>query len=212
MTTTTLDQSPYRPGVYGSGQCRGAAEMTALALPTAGAPKVRERGAQPQDGATEHLCPACLSEPPTGVGTLVFLGARCRAVLRVARAHGIDGADVLRDRREMWLPIVGMEQRYEISSRGRVRSVKTGRILKTPATGPFYPMVELDGRTYRVHILQALTFLGPRPSGMLALHWNDRKTDMRIANIRYGTHRENYQDAIRNGSRPFGRTLTGAQR
>ena len=111
----------------------------------------------------------------------------------------------------MWLPIVRFEGRYEISSRGRVRSCRTGRILKTPATGPFYPMVELDGRTYRVHILQALTFLGPRPPGKLALHWNDRKTDLRIANIRWGSHRENYEDALRNGRKPFGRTLTSAQ-
>jgi len=72
-------------------------------------------------------------------------------------------------------------------------------------------MVELDGRTYRVHILQALTFLGPRPPGKLALHWNDRKTDLRIANIRWGSHRENYEDALRNGRKPFGRTLTSAQ-
>jgi hypothetical protein len=47
---------------------------------------------------------------------------------------------------------------------------------------------------------------------MRALHWNERQTDMRIANIRYGSHRKSYQDAIRNGSRSFGRTLTGAQR
>jgi hypothetical protein len=82
-------------------------------------------------------------------GGIVGLGARCRAILRVARAHGIDGAGVLRDYCEMWLPIIGLEGRYDVSSRGRVRSVKTGRILKTPATGPFYPMVALDGRTYR---------------------------------------------------------------
>jgi hypothetical protein len=117
-----------------------------------------------------------------------------------------NGALVLLDAYEMWLPVRGFEGRYDISSRGRIRSCRTGRILKTPATGPFYPMVELDGRTYRVHILQALTFLGPRPAGMLALHWNDRKTDLRIANIRWGSHRENFADALRNGSRPFGRS------
>lgn len=155
---------------------------------------------------TPHLCLACLSEPPTQHGNLVCLGRRCRAVLTVARRHAIDGAEVLRNQCELWLPIVGMEQRYEISSRGRVRSIRTGRILKTPATGPFYPCVELGGRTYRVHILLAETFLGPRPPGMLALHWNDLKTDIRIANIRYGTHRENYADSVRNGSRPSRRT------
>lgn len=97
MTTTNLDQSPYRPGVYGSGQCRGAAEMTALAA-VRGVwcpPPERQKSASvalsPKTGPLSTLCPACLREPPTGVGTLVFLGARCRAVRRVARAHGIDG-------------------------------------------------------------------------------------------------------------------------
>jgi HNH endonuclease/NUMOD4 motif len=133
-------------------------------------------------------------------------------VLRVARQHGIDGALVLLDAHEMWLPARGLEGRYEVSSRCRVRSVRTGRILKTRATGPFYPMVDLDGRTYRTHILMAEAFLGPRPPGRIALHHNNIKTDSRIANVRWGTHGDNYRDALRNGRNPFGRSaLTGAQ-
>jgi hypothetical protein len=155
------------------------------------------------------LCHACQSEPSRSVGTVVRLGSTCVAVLRVARAHGIDGAAVLSNKREMWLPITGFETRYDVSSRGRVRSRKTGRILKTPATGPFYPMVELDGRTYRVHIVMALAFLGPRQPGMYALHWNDRKTDLRISNIRWGTARQNYWDSVRNGHRRSSKVAPG---
>ena len=162
------------------------------------ASKVRERSTQRQDG-TEHLCSACLSEPPTRLGSIVCLGTRCRAVLRVARAHGIDGALVLLDAYEMWLPITGLEGRYEVSSRSRIRSIRTGRILKTPCTGRDYPMVELDGRTYRVHILMAEAFLGPRPQSRIALHHNDSKSDGRISNVRWGSYRENYADAVRNG-------------
>jgi NUMOD4 motif/HNH endonuclease len=150
-------------------------------------------------------CPACSCEPSHQVGTLVCLGSRCRTVLRVARAHGIDGAAVLRNRCEMWLPMAGFEERYEISSRGRVRSLCTGRILKTPCTGNDYPQVEIEGRTFRVHILLAKTFLGRPLPGRIALHHNDCKSDNRIANIRWGTYRENYADALRNGRRPLGR-------
>ena len=152
-----------------------------------------------QDTSELDLCHACSREPSNRRGTLVRLGNRCRAVLRVARARGIDGAVVLRNRREMWLPIVGFAEHYEISSRGRVRSLRTGRILKTPCTGRDYPQVELDGRTYRVHILMVKTFLGRRRPGQIALHHNDRKSDNRIANLRWGTYRENYADAVRNG-------------
>jgi len=157
-------------------------------------------------------CPACSREPSNRAGALVLLGNRCKAVLRVARAHDIDGADVLHDRREMWLPMARFEDRYGISSRGRVRSLRTGRILKTPCTGKDYPQVELDGSTYRVHILMAETFLGPRPEGWVgALHFNDRKSDNRIANIRWGTYRENYADAVRNGRIRRRRPIAGPE-
>ena len=162
----------------------------------------RERGSQRQHEA----CPACSHEPGNRRGGIVRLGSRCRAVLRVARRHRIDGSDVLLDICEMWLSIPDFEGRYEVSSRARVRSVKTGRILKTPCTGKDYPMVEIDGRTYRVHILMAEAFLGPRPPGLIALHHNDIKRDGRICNVRFGTRSDNYADAIRNGRRPFGRT------
>lgn len=159
-------------------------------------------------GGQHATCPAGSREPSNRQGNIVRLGSRCRSVLRVARRHGIDGGAVLRDHQEMWLPvpIPGSEDRYEVSSRARVRSVKTGRILKTPCTGKDYPMVEIDGRTYRVHILMAEAFLGPRPPGLIALHHNDIKRDGRICNVRFGTRSDNYADAIRNGRRPFGRT------
>jgi hypothetical protein len=157
--------------------------------------------------ASMLLCPACSREPSNSSGGLVCLGDRCRAVLRVARAHGINGASVLRNRVEMWLPIVGFGGDYEISTRGRVWSVRYHRFLKTPCTGRDYPQVELDGRTYRVHILMAETFLGRRQRGRIALHHNDRKSDNRIINIRWGSHRDNYADALRNGRRPLGRTI-----
>jgi hypothetical protein len=101
----------------------------------------------------------------------------------------------------MWLRVVGFEDEYEVSSQGRVRSLRTGRILKTPCSGRDYPMVEMAGRTWRVHILMAEAFLGSRPVDRIALHYNGVKSDNRIVNVRWGTYRENYADAVRNGRR-----------
>jgi hypothetical protein len=118
-------------------------------------------------------CPACSSEPSHQRGTLVRLGSRCKAVLAVARAHGIADGAVLRDEAEMWLPVVDFEDHYEVSRRDGVRSIRTGRILRTPSKGDDYPRVEIDGRAYRVHILMAKAFFGPRPDGRVGAltHW-----------------------------------------
>jgi hypothetical protein len=94
-------------------------------------------------------------------------------VLAVARAHGIDDGAVLRDEAEMWLRVADFEDHYEVSRRDGVRSIRTGRILRTPSKGDDYPRVEMDGRTYRVHILMAKAFLGPLPDGRVGAltHW-----------------------------------------
>ena len=39
----------------------------------------------------------------------------------------------MKNTKETWKPVVGYEGLYEVSSKGKVRSLKTGRILK-----PFY--------------------------------------------------------------------------
>lgn len=95
---------------------------------------------------------------------------------------------------------------YCISSLGRVKSLK--RVKEALLTGRFdkdgYILVDLRNgltrKTVRIHVLVADAFLGPRPDGMLILHWNDRKSDNRLSNLRYGSLSENYNDRRRNGS------------
>ena len=117
--------------------------------------------------------------------------------------------------KEVWKPIPGWEDTYEVSSLGRVKSLartvvrKDGitrktkdRILSPWTSGPGYPQVSLkgNGRNSRhyVHELVMLAFVGPRPQGVEILHQDDCKTNNALSNLRYGTRRENLLDSVRN--------------
>lgn len=108
---------------------------------------------------------------------------------------------------EIWKPIPG--SRYEASSLGRIRSPR-GNILKPQKHPMGYHMVavSLEGdatvKSYTVHRLVALAFLGPRPDGLDIAHGNCIKTDNRPSNLRYATRSENIQDSVILGLWPRG--------
>lgn len=54
-------------------------------------------------------------------------------------------------------------------------------------------------KTRYVHRLMLEAFVGPCPSGMVACHINDKRDDNRLENLRWGTHKSNSADALRNG-------------
>jgi hypothetical protein len=112
---------------------------------------------------------------------------------------------------EVWLPIEGYEGTYEVSNLGQVRSldrtVETkagprrckGRILKQRVnrqTGYWHTNLNLEGkmRTYQVHRLVALAFLGPPGDGEQVDHRNNDRTDNRLVNLRWATGSENLQN------------------
>ena len=104
---------------------------------------------------------------------------------------------------EVWKPVVGWEDLYEVSDHGRVRNRKTGRCL-TPQTSRRYPSVLLKttGRQKRAypHRLILEAFVGPPPEGKpFALHWNDDPRDNRLVNLRWGSPTENRLDSVRTG-------------
>lgn len=112
---------------------------------------------------------------------------------------------------EEWRPIKGYPD-YAVSDLGNVmRTTKSrrgpgrpGTILKTHARGK-YPAVNLyrDGVMIptNVHIIVCETFHGPRPSRFHEVaHWDGINTNVRSSNLRWATHRENSDDAIRHGS------------
>jgi len=122
------------------------------------------------------------------------------------------------EKQERWLPVVGYEDGYEVSSAGNVRSVTrldsrgtrhVGRVLSPGRVPSGHLTVGLysDGvaRSLRVHTLVLRAFVGTRPDGMEACHWNDEPSDNRIENLRWGTRSENLLDSVRNGKHHLSR-------
>ncbi len=101
---------------------------------------------------------------------------------------------------EDWRTVPGFPN-YEVSDEGRVRGPNG---ILTPRVHPRgYLRVNLlrsGGRsTFPIHRLVLEAFVGPKPEGMECRHLNDCKADNRLANLRWGTPKENGQDAVRNG-------------
>lgn len=115
---------------------------------------------------------------------------------------------------ETWQQIPGYEGLYEASDQGRVRSVdrrvtfKDGRsrLFKSKILRPGkmgrnrdYLFVSLckDGvqRTWPLHQLIMLAFVGPRPDKMDTCHNNGNGLDNRLSNLRYDTHAANITEA-----------------
>jgi hypothetical protein len=105
---------------------------------------------------------------------------------------------------------------YEVSSLGRVRSLaridrrgrqRQQRLLKprSQQSGHLAVAFYRDGTRHdlMVHQLVLLAFVGPRPSGMDACHWNDNPADNRLVNLRWDTRSANVRDCVRNGSHHF---------
>jgi hypothetical protein len=134
---------------------------------------------------------------------------------------------------ERWLSVVGYEGWYEVSDRGRVRSLDRvvtdrgslrqrrfrGRVLKLAPyereDGPSYFQVSLsrDGQVDHpmVHCLVLAAFVGPCPVGQESLHGPGGGQDNRWPeNLAYGTHWQNIMEKWRDGTMQA--TLTGLAR
>lgn len=122
--------------------------------------------------------------------------------------------------RERWLPVVGYEGRYEVSSKGRVRSltakvfhrhirgaavgyVRKGRILKPGFDRLGYCKVKLyavegtGAKVFAVHRLVANAFVPNSFSKPFVNHKNGLKADNYYKNLEWVTCSENGQHAVR---------------
>jgi|688.fasta_scaffold366305_2 hypothetical protein len=101
--------------------------------------------------------------------------------------------------KEEWRAIPNYEGLYEISSLGRVKSLKFGkeRILKTPINKDGYLNCNLccigKVKNFQVHQLVAMAFLNHIPCGLKLVvdHVNDNPQDNRLENLRVVTNRFN---------------------
>jgi hypothetical protein len=112
---------------------------------------------------------------------------------------------------EIWKDIKGYEGHYQVSNLGRVKSlsriVNRGgirgnmaldeKILKQYNHYKGYKTIQfkVDGKikTYKVHQLVAMAFLGHTPSGMSFIidHFDNDKSNNNVSNLRIVTNREN---------------------
>lgn len=108
---------------------------------------------------------------------------------------------------EVWKVIDGQE-RYEVSSLGRVRRISTGRLMKPAPDRKGYLHVGLyeNGRktTRRLAGIVARAFIGPRPHGYEINHIDGIKTNNALSNLEYCTQAENDQHAVRTGLKARG--------
>ena len=104
---------------------------------------------------------------------------------------------------------------YEVSDLGRVKRVAGGKgshrahILNARRNGNVdYLAVCLSHRRqpgrFLVHRLVLTAFVGPCPDGMEAAHINGCKTDNRLANLQWVTHRENESHKLLHGTHSIG--------
>lgn len=123
-------------------------------------------------------------------------------------------------RDEIWKPIEHFEDRYEVSSLGRVRSLPhvveqknrwrniavryQGRILVQHCPDGHYPTVTLSKGKLKaqrtVHSLVAEAFIGARPDGKMVCHKDGGRSDCSEANLYYGTALQNAEDAAKHGA------------
>ncbi len=117
---------------------------------------------------------------------------------------------------ERWIPVVSWEGYYEVSDRGRIRSLDRtvpykggtprrlrGKVITRHLTSG-YPSVVLSrnglSSTEYVHALVLTAFVGPRPEGMECCHWDGNRLNAELGNLRWDTHSENQYDQVRHGT------------
>lgn len=94
---------------------------------------------------------------------------------------------------------------YQVSSCGRVRSLRSGspRVLKLAARPDGYLSVWAGEKSMSlVHRLVAQAFLGEPPDGMQVNHIDGDKSNNEVRNLEYVTRKQNMQHALRTGLMP----------
>ena len=126
---------------------------------------------------------------------------------------------------EEWRAVPGYEGLYSASTLGRIKSLQRGRRIGNKilsAAGGHkggYLIVALSKggitRTFSVHRLVLLAFVGARPTGLESRHLDGNPANNRVANLCYATWAENDGDKDKHNTRPRGenhwhRTMTDA--
>lgn len=155
------------------------------------------------EGRQQRICPICTREKDRQYQR----ESTARTRRELAQDIEIDTAN------ERWAPIPGYEGEYSASDQGRIRSeeryvdgrwgplhVKSKIMVGSVANGyrTVGLMTDRKQKPFTVHSLVLLSFVGPRPDGLVIRHLNDNRIDNRLVNLSYGTQQENWEDRRRN--------------
>lgn len=117
---------------------------------------------------------------------------------------------------ETWKPIPKWEGYYEVSDRGRIRSVDRtittkagwnqflrGQVMSQHANdyGYLYSMACRGNMQKRIWVHRAVleAFVECRPEGKVCMHIDNDPTNNTVENLRWGTQQENIQQCVREG-------------
>lgn len=107
---------------------------------------------------------------------------------------------------EIWKEVKGFEKRYEISSLGRLRSIKSDKILTGCVTIWGYKRYQLcrghgkkDHKLISAHRIVAEHFIDNPENKSCVNHINGIKLDNRVENLEWCTYSENIQHAYDTG-------------
>lgn len=106
---------------------------------------------------------------------------------------------------ETWVSVRGLEERYEVSDLGRVRSLmgRNPQVLRATIVGKYrrvtLTLVNGKRKYVRVHALVAEAFHGPGPSKHEVRHLDGDELNNLATNLKWGTRAENNLDIVRHG-------------
>ena len=105
--------------------------------------------------------------------------------------------------REIWKPIVGYMDLYEVSNLGRVRSIKNGKVLRGFVINRGYKSITLSNKkkkkAFLVHRLVATAFC-ENPQGFEVVnHIDNNPLNNNASNLEWVTQKENVYHAARIG-------------
>lgn len=107
---------------------------------------------------------------------------------------------------EIWKDVIGYEGRYQVSSEGRIRSLPTksrtkyfsGDIIKQFQDKAGYMAVGLSRKIFKVHRIVATAFIENPNNYPCVNHKDENKTNNKIENLEWCTHRYNSNYGTRN--------------
>lgn len=129
---------------------------------------------------------------------------------------------------EVWKWIPKFEGLYKVSNLGNVKSVDRivvyrvgsprrfkGVPIKTHRSKSGHLTCKLSKnaktRTYLVHYLVMLAFVGERPAGKDIRHLNGIPNYNKLYNLKYGTRLENVEDSVQHGTKAKGEKVGSAK-